>query len=479
MLSNYIEVSVQTKVLCVEKQGICGVDHINSGISGKMQAWGAALRIYTQPKVAGMMVLGFSAGLPILLVFGTLSFWLSEAGVERSTIGFFSWVGLAYAFKWIWSPLVDRLPLPVLRPWLGRRRSWLLFAQCMIMLSLIGMGMTDPADQLTYMALFAVMVAFFSATQDIALDAYRIEAVDDAWQGAMAGSYMLGYRIGMIVASAGALGIAAWFDLDEQIYSAAPWQKTYLIMAALMLIGMLSTLMTREPAGTDVVEADHADLQGFQAVIAWIKSAVIAPFREFFQRYAWRAFLILALIGTYRVSDIVLGIMANPFYNEMGFTKAEVASVTKVFGVIMTIVGALWGGVLVVRYGVLKILLLGAVLAAISNVCFSLLAQMGNDLNALMVVISIDNLSAGIATAAFVAFLSGLTNRAYSATQYALFTSIMALFPKFIAGFSGVAVDSVGYAQFFIGTALLGVPVLLLILLCMRYVPNLMHGNNP
>lgn len=445
--------------------------------------WQESLAIYTKPKVAGMMVLGFSAGLPILLVFGTLSFWLREAGVERSTIGFFSWVGLAYAIKWVWSPLVDRLPLPFLRQKLGRRRSWLISAQLMIMLGLIGMAMTDPALDLTRMAQFAVFVALASATQDIALDAYRIEAVDEAWQGAMAASYMTGYRLGMITASAGALGLAAWFDQDEATYEHLPWMLTFFCMAGLMLIGVISTLLTQEPqidpdrlGMVDDPAAAQSESTStspfFSLFLRWIRSAVIAPFKDFFARYAWRALLILLLIGSYRISDIVLGIMANPFYVDMGFSKGEVASITKIYGVVMTILGAGVGGVLIVRYGVMRILLLGAILSAGSNLFFSHLASVGNDVTWLTAVISLDNFSAGIATAAFVAYMSSLTNVAYSATQYALFSSVMLLLPKFLAGFSGVAVDQVGYETFFIGTALLGLPVLLLIILAMYLVPS-------
>ena len=446
--------------------------------------WREALSAYKQPRVVGMLFLGFSAGLPILLVFGTLSYWLREAGVSKSTIGFFSWVGLAYAVKWCWSPLVDRLSLPLLTSWLGRRRAWLFLSQIAIVLALAGMATTDPAVDLRLMAIFALLVAIASATQDIALDAYRIEAVPEEMQGVMSASYMAGYRLAMMFASAGTLAIAAWADPSETSYQHHPWQVAYLCTAAGMLVGIISTLLISEPEVKQSEEADqrkeeiaamiarHQDLpKPVARFLSWFLDAVISPFGDFLKRYGCHALMILCLIGTYRISDVVLGIMANPFYFDMGYTKAEVASITKVYGVIMTIIGAGAGGLMVIRWGVMPVLFLGALLSAGSNLLFSLLAGIGHNIWWLAGVISFDNFSAGIATAAFVAYMSGLTNVAYSATQYALFSSVMLLLPKFIAGFSGVVVDDIGYVDFFTGTALLGVPVLILILLMMKFIP--------
>lgn len=428
--------------------------------------WLHALRIYTHPRVLGMLLLGFSAGLPMLLVLGTLSFWLREAGIDRATIGHLSWVGLAYGFKWAWAPLVDRMPLPLLTCWLGRRRAWLLLSQLVISMALIGMAGTDPAQDLVRMTVCAIVVAFASATQDIALDAYRIEAVALRLQGAMAATYQAGYRLAMILASAGVLWIAAALDASRDEYSATSWQVAYTIMAGCMLVGMITTLIIREP---DVPIAQLAINQAPQAtsvsarLFAWLDSAVIAPFRDFIQRYGYHALLILSLIALYRISDVVMGIMSNPFYVDMGYTKDEVATISKVYGVIMTILGAAIGGVLVARIGVIRTLFLGAVLSAATNLLFVWLAGRGHDVSGLVFTISADNLAAGIASSAFVAYLSGLTHAAYSATQYALFSSIMLLLPKFIAGFSGEFVDAYGYEPFFTGTALLGVPVLLLV----------------
>ena len=444
------------------------------------QTWRDAFKVYGHPRVIGMLFLGFSAGLPLLLVLGTLSFWLSEAGIARATIGHLSWVGLAYGFKFLWSPLVDRLNLPILTARLGRRRAWLLVSQICIAAALLGMANTDPVVNLTHMVWFALAVAFASATQDIALDAYRIEAVEAEKQGAMAATYQAGYRMAMITAGAGVLWIAASIDPSEATYDYRPWQVAYTIMAGLMLVGIVSTFVIREPEKkifTITAEREAHTRERFKAAgltgsllnaTAWIYSAVLSPFIDFIQRFKWEAVLILSLIAVYRISDVVMGVMSNPFYQEMGFTKAEVASVSKVYGVIMTVVGAAVGGLLTMRMGVMRTLFLGAILSAATNLLFVWLVGRGHDVGALVFTISADNLSAGIASSAFVAYLSSLTNQAYSATQYALFTSVMLLLPKFIAGFSGEFVDAYGWANFFTGTALIGMPVLLLVWLAAR-----------
>ena len=428
--------------------------------------WLAAFHVYREPAVARMLLLGFSAGLPLLLVLGTLSFRLREAGIDRTTIGFLSWVGLAYGFKWVWAPLVDRMPLPLLTRALGRRRSWLLAAQLVLAAGLAGMALTDAAQNLHQLVALALLVAFASATQDIALDAYRIESAEQSRQAAMAAAYQVGYRAAMITASGGALWIASTFDPDETTYQHAPWLAAYLCMAGLIGVGIVTVLFSSEPqvaVSQDTVRREQeAAARLHSRLLSWLYAAVVSPFLDFVLRYRWQALLLLALIGTYRISDIVLGVMSNPFYRDMGFTKDEVAAVSGVYGVLMTLAGAALGGVLALRYGVMRVLMLGAALSALTNLLFAWLATRGHDLGALVFAISADNLSAGIASAAFVAYLSGLTNVAYSATQYALFSSVMLLLPKFIGGWSGWAVDSYGYQAFFIGTALLGTPVLLL-----------------
>ena len=431
-------------------------------------SWRDAWHVYLEPASWRMLFLGFSAGLPLLLVLGTLSFRLREAGIDRSTIGFLSWVGLVYGFKWMWAPLVDRLPLPLLTKLLGRRRSWLMFAQCLVIAGLIGMGWCDPQLTLESVVWFALLVAFGSATQDIALDAFRIESADTQHQAALAATYQTGYRLAMIWAGAGVLWVAARAsvlpvapaDVAASVYQHLAWQTAYWVMAASMSVGLLTVLFSAEPAAIELPPARNAK--------EWLQSALVEPFADFIRRYQWQAVIILLLIAIYRISDVVMGIMANPFYVDMGYTKDEVAAVSKVFGVIMTLVGAFIGGVLSMRLGVMRILMLGAVLSAATNLLFAWLAGVGHDLTALIWVVSADNLASGIASAAFIAYLSGLTNVNYSATQYALFSSMMLLAPKWLAGFSGVYVDAHGYAAFFNSTALLGIPVLLLVWLAAR-----------
>ena len=420
--------------------------------------------MYAEPATLRMLLLGFSAGLPLLLVFGTLSFWLREAGINRTTIGYLSWVGLAYAFKWVWAPLVDRMPIPVLTRLLGRRRSWLLVSQIAIIAALVGIGLTDPRLALTPVVWCALAIAVGSATQDIALDAYRIESADTDRQAALAAAYQTGYRIAMIWAGAGALWIAARAEVTGVVgYQQGAWQTAYWVMAASMLLGVATVLLSPEPAARAFKPARNA--------AEWLQGALIEPFADFLRRYGKQALLILALVAIYRISDVVMGIMANPFYVDMGYTKDEVAAVTKIYGVIMTLVGAFAGGVLAMRFGVMKVLMLGAVLSAASNLLFAWLATRGHDVWALTFVISADNLSSGIASAAFIAYLSSLTNINYSATQYALFSSMMLLLPKFLAGYSGKYVDAFGYSHFFTATALLGLPVLMLVYLASRMQP--------
>jgi len=396
----------------------------------KTRTWRQSLAAYLEPPSLRMLALGFAAGLPLLLVLGTFSFWLREAGINRSTIGFLSWVGLAYGFKWCWAPLVDRLPIPGLTRALGRRRSWLLLSQVMIVCGLVGMALNDPKVALMPSVWFAVLTAFGSATQDIALDAYRIESGDADHQAALAAAYQTGYRIAMIWAGAGVLWIAARAEVANPTnYDAGGWRVAYLVMAASMVVGFITVLFSREPVQRALVPAKN--------LAEWLQTALIEPF-------------------------------ANPFYVDMGYSKDEVAAVSKVYGLAMTLIGAALGGVLAIKFGMMRTLMLGAILSAASNLLFSWLATLGHDLTWLTVVISIDNLSAGIASSTFIAYMSSLTNISYSATQYALLSSIMLLFPKWLAGFSGVAVDAVGYHTFFIGTALIGVPVLVLIWIASR-----------
>jgi PAT family beta-lactamase induction signal transducer AmpG len=436
-----------------------------------IHSWREALLVYLRPRVITMLFLGFAAGLPFLLVFSTLSAWLKSAGISLSVIGFFSWIGITYSIKVFWAPVVDRVPLPFLDNLLGRRRSWMLLAQIGIMVGLIGMAGIDPAKNVTAIALFALLVAFSSATQDVALDAYRIESIAREFQGAMAAMYIGGYRLGVLVAGAGAFYMADYTD----------WSLTYIMMACLMLVGVITVMIIREPETSvngntrqreqrviDFLENNAHLPDVLRKPMAWFIGAVVCPFTDFFQRNGASALVILLFISVYRISDITMGIMANPFYLDMGFSYKEIANIGKIFGFFMTLFGAALGGILVVRFGIMRPLLLGAIMVALTNLLFALLAGMEPNLAMLAVVISADNLSAGLATSAFIAYLSSLTNVAYTATQYALFSSLMTLFPKFLSGFSGLIVDASSYVFFFIYASLAGIPAILLVLYLMR-----------
>lgn len=436
------------------------------------RSWLEALAVYRHPRVFGMLFLGFSAGLPFLLLFSTLSLWMSEVGVSVKTIGLFSWVGITFSIKVFWAPVVDRLSIPPFTTLLGKRRGWMLLAQIAIAAGLLGIAHSDPQQDLETIVYFALLVAFASATQDIAIDAYRIEAVEQSLQGAMSGTYQVGYRIGLIAAGAGALYIAAFTS----------WPVAYMTMAALVGVGVVTVLIIREPE----VVRDQATLlreaellqqiegstprEGFlHRCIAWFSGAVISPLVDFFARNGKFALIILAFVGLYRLSDITLGVMANPFYNEIGFTKIEIANVAKLYGVIATLVGALIGGILVVRIGLLKSLLVGALMVAGTNLLFALLAVVGPDIGMLTVAISADNISGGLAGSVFIAYLSSLTNTAYTATQYALFSSLFTLPGKIVAGGSGFVVESAGYVNFFFYASALGIPAILLVLYLMYH----------
>ncbi len=425
-----------------------------------------ALSIYTKPATLRMLFLGFSSGLPLLLVLGTLGFWLRESGVDLKTIGFMSWVGLCWGMKWLWAPLVDRLKLPFLTKTLGRRRAWLSLTQVALMISLALLALTDPTKNVTSVVFLATATAFFGATQDIAIDAYRIESGTETEQAAFAAAYQTGYRIAMIWSGAGALAIAGAFEASL----IGGWRIAYLVMSASMLVGFVATLLSPK-------EEQKVAMEPVRSFSEWLYKAACMPFIDFFSRFGWWALVVLALIATYRISDVVMGVMANPFYQDMGFTKQEVAAVSKVFGVIMTLVGAFIGGVVAMRIGVMKTLFAGALLSSATNLLFSHLAGIGHDLTFLIFTVSADNLAGGLASAAFVAYLSGLTNKAYSATQYALFSSVMLFLPKLLAGFSGLAVESIGYAHFFTATAALGIPVLFLVVLAGRARKELMQDD--
>lgn len=497
-------------------------------------SWQSSLKAVFDRHVMIMLLLGFSAGLPLLLIFSSLSLWLREAGVDRAAVTYFSWAALGYSFKFVWAPLVDRLPIPLLTAYLGLRRSWMLLAQFGIVISILIMANTNPAEsaeQLTLIAIGAVCLGFSAATQDIVIDAYRIEVADVDLQGMMSASYIMGYRIGMIVAGAGALYLASYFGSTFENYSYNAWKFTYYIMSLFMLVGIATTLFSHEPAmhknDNPFLTNDYLRLVivFFLAVIAFISAfffssslsaelklsaahffanenfasflveiarlvlsiiiafavaklammlqfvkkdlvefSYIAPIKSFFENYGTKtACLLLCLIGLYRISDIVLGVISNVFYQDMGFSKEEIANAVKLFGLVMTIVGGFVGGVLAMRVGVMRMLFLGAVLVVLTNLMFILLVNAGHNLHLLYLVVAADNLVAGLASAAFIAFLSGLVDVRFTAMQYAIFSSLMTLIPKMLGGYSGAMVESVGYTQFFLIASLIGLPVLLLI----------------
>ena len=372
--------------------------------------WRETLLIYTNPRVIAMTFLGFSGGLPFLLVFSTLTAWLTEGNVSRSTIGFFAWIGITYSTKVLWAPVVDSIRVPFLTNILGQRRSWMLIGQIGIASGLVLMSLIGPSDLLT-LSFCAFLVAFSSATQDVAIDAFRIESAEPEHQGAMSAAYVFGYRLALLVAGAGALYLAEYFS----------WTITYIVMASLMLVGVVTVLLVVEPDR----QADLFPLElSAIGLRRWFAGAVVGPFVDFFSRNGKVAFIILLFISVFRLSDIAMGIMANPFYLDMGYSKTEIANVAKVFGFFMSIAGSVICGVLVVKWGLMRPLLIGAVAVALTNLLFASLSVLEPKVSYLAIVISADNISGGFAATAFIAYLSSLTNRAYTATQYALFSSL-------------------------------------------------------
>ncbi|MDE1462834.1 AmpG family muropeptide MFS transporter [Spartinivicinus poritis] len=442
------------------------------------------LAIYTQRRVITMLLLGFSSGLPFMLIFSSLSFWLREAGVDRASITLLSLTGLAFAFKFLWSPLVDKIAIPTLSQKCGQRRSWLLLCQLTILSCFLLMALQNPLASsgfpLEIMATLAVIAALSAATQDIVIDAYRIEMAEPELQGAMAAMYIGGYRVAIITGGAGTLGLAAWFSGDLTGYQYTAWQSTYLVMGSLMVIGVITTLLMPEPvrnidqATVELEQKSNAVISRYlpgSSLLKQIITIFVSAIWDFIKRYGWQAVVILLLIGSYRIADIVMGVIANVFYVDMGFTKSEVATISKVYGVIMTLAGAALGGFIIKYVGVIKVLFIGAFMSAVTNLLFAALAHIGHDTSFLIFTISLDNLSSGLAQVAFIAYLSSLTNVSFSATQYALFSSLMLLFPKLIGGGSGWIVNQIGYSHFFTFTAILGIPVLVLVVIAGRVAP--------
>lgn len=416
--------------------------------------WAQATGVYFTSHQLIILVMGFASGLPLLLTLSTLSFWLSKLGVDKTTIGLFALVGAPYTFKFAWSPIIDQAPIPVLTKFLGRRKSWLLVLQIALAAAIFGMGQTDPVAAPTATAMMTILVAFFAASQDIVIDAYRIELLDDEEQAAGAGTTQVGYRIGMLLAGAGAVAMSDFIA----------WPIIFAILAGAMLLCAITTLFIPEPKAGVAKAEKHAHY------LDWIKDAVIRPFADFIGRRGWVVILLFILF--YKFGDAFGGTMATPFYNELGFTGTEIAAMSKVYGLIASLVGGVLGGLVVARIGLFKTLLIGGVLQAITNLLFSYLAMKGNNLLWLGVAITADNLAGGIAAAAFVAYLSGLCNVAFTATQYALLTSFMAQGRTVMSSGSGWLADHMNWIDFWALTALMAVPGLLLLLWIARLYPH-------
>ncbi len=390
------------------------------------QSWWAALKVYADRRTLVILALGFASGLPNLLIFDTLSAWLRESGLSLEVIGFFSLATLAYSFKFVWAPLVDRAKIPMLDRLFGHRRAWMLVAQAAIILGLWLVAGSDPAVNLGLVALFAVFTGFASATQDIVIDAWRIEAADDEQQGAMAAAYQWGYRLAVITAGAAPLLLAEAYG----------WGLSYSAMAALMGVGVLAVLFA--PRENPEKRAPAALVKNSNR--SFFYRAFVEPFIDFWGRFGKVALLILALICLYRVSDFVLNIM-NPFYLDLGFSKTEIAEVRKVFGVAMSMLGVFLGGWSIARYGLMLPLMIGALAGPISNLVFVWLASKGADLSALFVAIGVDNVASGYSGTCLIAYMSSLTSAGFTATQYALFSSLYSLPGKLIASQSGRIVE--------------------------------------
>ena len=480
------------------------------------------LLFFFTEKPLKMIMLGFSSGLPILLVFSTLSVWLTKAGVDRSTVTLFSWAGFAYAFKFLWSPLVDKVSIPIFLN-LGHRRSWLLLTQLLIIFSLVLTSINDPQNNIIVTAVCITLVAFFSATQDIIIDAYRIESINQKLQGSLSSMYIAGYRIGMLVGGAGSLWLASYWGGEN--YEHDVWKKVYLSMALLMFIGVAANLISKEPKKVrNFTRNTNLHFKFFLSILASvlififiysylenpfsrsilsflftifklifcfmcsglflfflvklkfqsksiIKESYFNPIKNFVFKYGKFAVLILLLISLYRMADVVMGVMANIFYLEKGYSINQIATYSKFFGVFATIAGGLLGGYFAMKYGTMTTLFIGALIASLSNLLFAWLATVETNIKFLISVITADNISSGFAGAAFVIYLSGLTSIKFTATQYALFSSIMLFLPKLIAGYSGSWVDVIGYQNYFVVTALIGVPVLFLIIYISKVAP--------
>ena len=420
--------------------------------------WVAALAVYRQPRLIAILLMGFSSGLPLALTFGTLSYWLAELGVSLTAIGLFGLVRTSYSLKFLWSPIIDRMPIPVLTRRLGRRRSWALVIQLLLAVAILALGTTDPRVDPAATALAAVLVAFLSASQDIVIDAYRIELLLPEEQGAGAAATQWGYRFGLLASGAGALYAAAF----------GGWHFAYALMAALMAVGMITVWLTPEPVVPPIVEP-ASGLPVSQRLKAWLDIAIVAPFRDLIERNGLMMLLAIGLfIVLFKFGDALAGASSNPLYVALGFTKVEVATISKIYGVIATLAGVAVGGVFVARIGVFRALFVCGGLQALSNLMYAVQVWAGHDVVMLTFTIGGENLTGGMASAAFVAYLSLLCSRDFTATQYALLSSLATIGLNTLSASWGYLVDQVGWVPFFLMCVALCAPSLLLLLWIMR-----------
>ncbi len=417
--------------------------------------WREAAAVYLERRVLIVFAMGFASGLPLALSAGTLAIWLTEAGVTLTAIGLFAAVGTPYSVKFLWAPLIDRVPLPVLGKWLGRRRSWMVLIQLLLMAAIAVLGLTRPAEAPYVTALAALAVAFLSASQDVVIDAYRIEILTPGQQGAGAAATQAGYRVGMIVSGAGALYL---------VDSGLSWSAVYAVMAVLLIAGLVVALRAPEPAAAPAPRR--------ATFAAQLRDAVTSPFAEFFARNGVQtALLVLVFILLYKLGDAFAGVMANPFYVKIGFSLSEIATVSKIFGVAATLAGVFLGGVAVARYGVLWSLFGCGVLQMLSNLMFAAQAAIGPEVSFLVLTIGIENLSGGLGSAAFVAYLSLLCNTRYTGTQYALFSSFMAVGRTWLSASSGYVADQTDWVTFFIISTVIALPGLIMVVWMVKRLP--------
>lgn len=406
------------------------------------------IKIYTQPRVLLVFLLGILSGLPLALTASTVSIWLTEVGVSKAAIGLFAMVGTPYALKFLWAPLVDHLELPYLSKF-GRRRSWLVFSQLVLVLALLGMAAINPALHTVLFALLALVVAISSATQDIVIDAYRVELLPAEERGAGAAAIVCGYRVGMLLSGAGALFLA----------EVLPWGAVYVVMAGLVVFGSLVLLFRPEPK--KVKHKLHSN------ILEWIKRAVIEPFRDFMTHKGW--WLILLFVMAFKLGDALAGVMTGPFLIELGFTKTTIATIVKTYGLAATLLGTFLGGMMIARMRLFSALLLCGVMQMFANSLLIVLAMKGAHESWLTFAITAENLCGGMGTAAFVAYLSSLCRVQYTATQYALLSSLASAGRTWLSAGSGILAQSLGWVGFFMFTTLAALPGLLLLVILSRY----------